>query len=207
MPGSAAHGGVTAGPRGAALGVEQAGLVRGDDELNPVPGAQLGQQMGHVRFGGARGDEQGAGDLGVGHASKPTCAPRWETQPTSRPPRTADPSPARAPYSAGSRTRTNTKLRVSRKSSPSSVEGPELIWRRCPAAVSPSLLASASMIGTLPDYRPALIEGPPIRGLPAIGFVPPCRAAARIRRAAQVTSPGRRHGPGSTWRGAWTVPS
>jgi hypothetical protein len=33
---------------GAALGVEQAGLVRGDDELDPVPGAQLGQQMGHA---------------------------------------------------------------------------------------------------------------------------------------------------------------
>jgi carboxypeptidase C (cathepsin A) len=54
--------------RAAGLGVEQAGLVSGDDELDPVPGAQLGQQMGHVRFGGARGDEQGGGDLGVGHA-------------------------------------------------------------------------------------------------------------------------------------------
>ena len=35
---------------------------------NPVSGAQLGQQMSHVRFGGARGDVQGGGNLGVGHA-------------------------------------------------------------------------------------------------------------------------------------------
>ena len=41
--------------RRAGLGIEQAGLVRGDDELYPVPGAQLGEQMGHVRFGGSCG--------------------------------------------------------------------------------------------------------------------------------------------------------
>jgi hypothetical protein len=46
----------------------QAGLVGGDDELYPVPGAQLGQQPGYVGLGGARGDVQGGGDLGVGHA-------------------------------------------------------------------------------------------------------------------------------------------
>lgn len=47
----------------AALGVEQAGLVRGDDELHPVPGAEFGQQPGYVGLGGARGDVQGGGDL------------------------------------------------------------------------------------------------------------------------------------------------
>jgi hypothetical protein len=52
----------------AALRVKQVGLVRGDDELYPVPGAQLGQQSGHVRLGGAHGDMQGGGDLGVGQA-------------------------------------------------------------------------------------------------------------------------------------------
>jgi hypothetical protein len=53
---------------GRALGVEQVGLVGGDDELDPVPGAQLRQQPGHVRLGGACGDIQGGADLGVGHA-------------------------------------------------------------------------------------------------------------------------------------------
>ncbi len=33
--------------RQVALGVDQARLVSGDDELDPVPGAQLGQQPGH----------------------------------------------------------------------------------------------------------------------------------------------------------------
>src|ERR1700722_4095522 len=47
---------------------DQAGFVGGDDELYPVPGAQLGQQPGHVRLDGACGDIQGGGDLGVGHA-------------------------------------------------------------------------------------------------------------------------------------------
>src|SRR5690242_9085829 len=57
MPGSAAHGGVTAGPRGAALGVEQAGLVRGDDELDPVPGAEsaAGARSGREVAAGQRG--------------------------------------------------------------------------------------------------------------------------------------------------------
>jgi len=32
----------------------QAGLVGGDDELDPFPGVQLGQQPGHARFRGAR---------------------------------------------------------------------------------------------------------------------------------------------------------
>src|SRR6185437_1900485 len=40
----------------AALRVEQAGLVRSDDEMHPIPGAQLGQQPGYVCLGGAGGD-------------------------------------------------------------------------------------------------------------------------------------------------------
>ena len=36
-------------PRKAALGVEEAGFVRGDDELDPVSGAEFGQQPGTSR--------------------------------------------------------------------------------------------------------------------------------------------------------------
>jgi hypothetical protein len=54
--------------RWAALGIDQARLVSGDDELYSVPGAEFGQQPGHVGLGGARSDIQRGGDLRVGHA-------------------------------------------------------------------------------------------------------------------------------------------
>ncbi len=54
--------------RRAALGVEQASLVRNDDELYPVSGTEFGQQPGYVGLGGACGDVQRGGDLGVGQA-------------------------------------------------------------------------------------------------------------------------------------------
>ncbi len=50
------------------MGLHQASLVGGDDELYPVSGAQLGQQPGHMGLGGACADVEGGGDLGVGHA-------------------------------------------------------------------------------------------------------------------------------------------
>jgi hypothetical protein len=40
-------------------------------------------------------------------ASRPSCAPGWETQHTSRPPRTAGPSRAHARYGMGWRTNHN----------------------------------------------------------------------------------------------------
>ncbi len=48
---------------------DQAGLVGDDDQLDPVPGAELGQQPGHVRLGGGGADDQAAGDLAVGQAA------------------------------------------------------------------------------------------------------------------------------------------
>ena len=75
--------------RRAGLGVEQAGLVRGDDELNPVSSAEFGQQPGNVGLGGARGDVQGGGDLGVGHAQPE--ATRLITAGDEQPARSAPP--------------------------------------------------------------------------------------------------------------------
>src|SRR5947208_10472958 len=52
-----------------AAGGDQPGLIRGDDQLGPVPQAQLGQDPADVRLGGGRADHQPAGDLGVGMAN------------------------------------------------------------------------------------------------------------------------------------------
>src|SRR5438445_7590669 len=49
-----------------AAGGDQPGLVGGDDQLGPVPQAQLGQDPADMGLGGRRAHHQPAGDLGVG---------------------------------------------------------------------------------------------------------------------------------------------
>src|SRR5262249_8443586 len=51
-----------------AAGGDQPGLVGGDDQLGPVPQAELGQDPADMGLGGGRADHQPAGDLGVGQA-------------------------------------------------------------------------------------------------------------------------------------------
>jgi hypothetical protein len=50
----------------AALHVEQASLVRDDDELHPVPRLQLGWQVGHMCLD-VPTDVQGGDDFGIRH--------------------------------------------------------------------------------------------------------------------------------------------
>ncbi len=50
-------------------GNHEAVLVREDNSLDPVPEAQFGQHMGHVRLDGGLGDEQRLSDLAVGQAA------------------------------------------------------------------------------------------------------------------------------------------
>src|SRR5216684_6876181 len=49
-----------------AAGGDQPGLVRGDDQLGPVPQTELGQDPADMGLGGGRAHHQPAGDLGVG---------------------------------------------------------------------------------------------------------------------------------------------
>src|SRR2546428_430601 len=79
-----------------AAGGDQPGLVGGDDQLGPVPQAQLGQDPADVGLGGRRAHHQPAGDLGVGqpprdqhqHPAVPPGerAPQPRVPPAHRPP-------------------------------------------------------------------------------------------------------------------------
>src|SRR5256885_3164970 len=51
-----------------AAGGDQPGLVGGDDQLGPVPQAELGQDPADMGLGGRRAHHQPAGDLGVGQS-------------------------------------------------------------------------------------------------------------------------------------------
>ena len=59
----------TAAASGRAARLDQAGLVGEDHRLDPVAQAELGQDPADMRLHGGLGDEQPAGDLGVGQAA------------------------------------------------------------------------------------------------------------------------------------------